>query len=236
VKGGDKMKKLILLMLLLPISLIGCTDEESSVTVGHTTVYYTNVPDAKAEVLAGYLQEEFGFTSDTDILLSMSGNEYEVRIPSSYSSPSEVEESFKVYFALLASRVSEEVFFGSPVKLVLVTHQNDELFAVKNQYSFEKAGRVFVYFKGVDREQAFNLANYLESLVGENYDWDVIFEQSEGVYHVVPFVGINDASELTPEMENSYQSMATELEDVLGGDVVVHLVNFEGYEVAAFEG
>ncbi len=38
------MKKLILLMLLLPISLIGCTDEESSVTVGHTTVYYTTSP------------------------------------------------------------------------------------------------------------------------------------------------------------------------------------------------
>ncbi|WP_461862975.1 hypothetical protein [Thermococcus sp.] len=240
------MRKLILAFALIAVLIAGgcigggggtTTTTEKTVTVGYSTVHYSgDVSLTEAKNLASFLQNEFDFKNDTDIFLEKSGGKYMVSITSTYRSGNEIEQSVRFYLQFVASRISQDVFGGEPVVLKVISQAKKELLSIESKYKYVQSGEVRVYYRGVTADEAKKVADYLVSIVGESYEWDLIMEKNNQQYDVTAVSGFKSADQITDNMKKAYQSVATELKDMLGGDVILHVVDIGGNELINFKG
>ncbi len=240
------MRKLILAFALIAVLIAGgcigggggtTTTTEKTVTVGYSTVHYSgDVSLTEAKNLASFLQNEFNFKNDTDIFLEKSGGKYMVSITSTYRSGNEIEQSVRFYLQFVASRISQDVFGGEPVVLKVISQAKKELLSIESKYKYVQSGEVRVYYRGVTADEAKKVADYLVSIVGESYEWDLIMEKNNQQYDVTAVSGFKSADQITDNMKKAYQSVATELKGMLGGDVILHVVDIGGNELISFKG
>ncbi|GEM_PF-1600276 len=240
------MRKILSVLILAALitAASGCissnpkTSVEKTVTIGHTKVYYSgDVSLSMAKNLALFLQNEFSFNNDTDIFLTKSGGDYTVKITSTYKSPDDIEPATRFYLHLLASRISQDVFSNSPVTLTIITQDSKDLFSTKSEYSYVASGEVRVYYKGTTKEEAQKVADYLVSLVGQNYEWDLILElEKDDIYRISALTGATTADQFTDNQKKAYQGLAKDLSDILGGKVELTVTDVAGNKLMTFEG
>ncbi len=236
------MKKAITLLLLVIIA-VGAyvfmnseTTFEKYVTIEHTTVYYSGTPSiSDAKNLATYLQNEFQFNTDTTVYLTGTDNGYNINITSNYNNPEQITEPTRFYLHLLASRISQDLFNTQPVTLKIVSEEGKDLYTTNSEYFYTQSGEIRVYYTNGLSTEAQHLADYAESLVGADYEWDLILTRN-GNYIVYALTGKTSPQQFSDDMKQSYQNMATQLVDVLGGPVDLVTTDPSGNPLLTFQG
>ena len=61
-------------------------------------------------------------------------------------------------------------------------------------------------------------------------------EKNNQQYDITAVSGFKSADQITDNMKKAYQSVATELKGMLGGDVTLHVVDIGGNELISFKG
>lgn len=238
------MRKILFVLILAALitASSGCissnpkTSVEKTVTVGHTKVHYSgDVSLGATKNLALFLQNEFGFKNDTDVFLKESGGEYTVKITSTYKNPDDIDSATRFYLHLLASRISQDVFNSSPVTLTIITQDSRELFSTRSEYAYVASGEVRVYYKGATKEEAQKVADYIVSLVGQSYEWDLILEKDD-IYRISALSGATTADQFTDSQKKAYQGLAKALAGILGGKVELTVTDVAGNKLMTFEG
>ncbi len=238
------MRKILAVLILAALitAASGCISSnpkastEKTVTIGHTKIHYSgDVSPSIAKNLALFLQNEFGFKNNTDVFLTKSEESYIVKITSTYKSSDEIEPATRFYLHLLASRISQDVFNGSPVTVTVITQDSKDLLSTKSKYRYVASGEVRVYYEGTTKEEAQKTADYIVSLVGQNYEWDLILEKDD-IYHISALTGATTADQFTDNQKKAYQRLADELAGILGGKVELTVTDVAGNKLMIFEG
>ncbi|QDA32565.1 hypothetical protein FH039_11545 [Thermococcus indicus] len=236
------MKKLVFALLAVALLVIaaGCENPDTNVktektlTINDVTVHYSgDVSLSQAKALIDFVGETFQITGETDVYLAKSGDAYIVEVTTPYTSPDQIDDATKFYVKMMASKMSQDVFGGSKSTLKLVTDERDELFSAESRYSYVNSGTIYVWYADAGEDKAKAVLDYAVSLVGEG-PWDIILEGSDP-YDVKAVSSFESRDEIG-DAENAYRQMASDLSQKLGGDVVVHVLNPKGKEIAAFSG
>ncbi len=233
------MKKLVFALLVaLLVIAAGCENPDTNVktektlTINEVTVHYSgDVSLSQAKALIDFVGDAFQITGETDVYVSKSGDSYTVEVTVPYTSSDQIDDATRFYVEMMASKMSQDVFGGAKSTLNLVTDDRSKLFSAESRYSYVNSGTIYVWYAGVGEDKAKAVLDYAVSLVGEG-PWDIILEGSNP-YHVKAVSPFGSREEIG-DAENTYRQMASELSQRLGGNVVIHVLNPEGKEVATF--
>ncbi|EHR79653.1 hypothetical protein OCC_08879 [Thermococcus litoralis DSM 5473] len=234
-----KVHTLSALLLVLVMLASGCespevnVEAEKTLTLNGITVHYSgDVSASEAKALINFIKDTLN--PDEMSAYVKRDNGYTVGLVTTYTSPEEIEDLLKFYLPMIASEMSQEVFEGSHVTLQLLDEEKNVLFSTESKYHYVTSNRIYVWYSEVGEDKANTVLNYALSLVGEG-PWDIILEKSGDTYHVRAMSGFTSREEVS-SVENEYKKMLSDLEKELNGNVVLHVLDSEGNEIAVFNG
>jgi hypothetical protein len=236
------MKKIYVLSALLLVAVVlasGCESPETNVksektiTINDVTVHYSgDVSMEQAKAVINFVYNYFDITGKTEVYLEKAGKRYKVGIITPYKSPDDMSGQTKFAIVLAASRLSQDVFGGGPVTLQYLSPDKDLLLSAESKYCYLENSRIYVWYSGVDQEKAQKVLDYLVDFAGQG-PWDVILEKSDSTYHVKArssFTTVDEAN----SARDAYTELVSGLENVLGGNVVLHVLDPNGNELTTF--
>ncbi|ASI99159.1 MAG: hypothetical protein PWQ79_1192 [Thermococcaceae archaeon] len=235
-----KVYALSALLLAMFVLAGGCVESpdvnvESEKTLGinGVTVHYSGeVSTDQAKALINLINAELN-PDEIDVYVKKD-NGYTVGLTSTYKSSSEMEDSLKFYLIFLASKMSQDVFNSHKVLLQVLDDEKNVLYQVESRYRYVSLNDINVWYTEASEEEAQKVLNYLLDFAGSG-PWDVILEKNGSTYHVRAMSSFKTAEEAN-SAKDTYMELVSGLEERLNGDVVVHVLDPDGKEVAVFEG
>lgn len=235
-----KVYALSALLLAMFVLASGCVESpdvnvesEKTLGVNGVTVHYSgDVSTEQAKALINLINAELN-PDEIDVYVKKD-NGYVVGLTSTYTSSSEMEDSLKFYLVFLASKMSQDVFNGEKVLLQVLDDEKNVLYQVESRYRYVSSKGINVWYTGASEEEARKVLDYLVEFAGQG-PWDVILEKSGSTYHVRAMSSFTTAEEAN-SAKDTYMELVSGLEERLNGDVVVHVLDPDGKEVAVFEG
>jgi phosphoribosyl-AMP cyclohydrolase len=236
------MKKLYVLSALLLVLIVlasGCENPKTNVktektlTINDVTVHYSgDVSISQAKGVINFVHDYFDVTGKTDVYLEEAGNHYKVGIVTPYKSPEDMSGQTKFAIVLAASRLSQDVLSDEPVTLQYLSSDKDVLLSAESKYRYLENSKIYVWYSGVNQGEAQKVLDYLVDFAGQG-PWDVILEKSGSTYHVKAMSSFTTVDEAN-SARDAYMKLVSGLENVLGGNVVLHVLDPNGNELTTF--
>ncbi len=234
------MRKLILALLAVTLLVIaaGCENPETNLktektlTINEITVHYSgDVSLSQAKAVLNFVRDNFQINGKTDVYVSKSENSYMVKVKTPYRSADEIDKRTAFYVKILASKLAQDVFKGSPTTLKLLNGDAKEVFSASSKYAYIESNGITVWYAGVSGDDAQNVLDYAVSFAGSG-PWDIFIDGS-APYTISAMSSFNSKDEIG-DAEGAYKKMVSNLSERLGGKVILRVLSPAGEEIASF--